>query len=193
MTDRKETCLAAGHWAEAGLKRGLGRAFAPDEAMAILERNRKEGLVLQPSNTVKAEFICSCCGCCCGMLRMQQRLPMPVELWASNFHAAVDVSACTGCGACEKRCQVKVVRLSVRGRKSIVDRERCIGCGLCSPVCPAKALSLHKHTIEGRPPQTREELYAIIMSRKKGLPAKLRLNGKLVVDALRTGRTDLLK
>jgi Pyruvate/2-oxoacid:ferredoxin oxidoreductase delta subunit len=193
VTDRKETCMAVGHWAEAGLKNGLGRALTLNEALTILERNQQEGLVLQPSNTEKAEFICSCCGCCCGMLRMQQRLPKPVELWASNFYAAVDAEVCTGCGACIKRCQVKAVRRSAKGRQSIVDLDRCIGCGLCIPICPAKAVSLRKKAVEVRPPQTREDLYEIIMSQKKGLTAKLRLAGKLVVDAIRTGRVDLLK
>lgn len=74
------------------------------------------------------DFICSCCGCCCGMLRMHQRLPKPVELWASNFYAAVDAEACTGCGTCIKRCQVNAVRLSAKDRQCIVDLDRCIGC-----------------------------------------------------------------
>ena len=36
--------------------------------IAIIEENQREGLVLQPSNTRDIDFVCSCCGCCCGIL-----------------------------------------------------------------------------------------------------------------------------
>ena len=60
VTDRKETCFAVGTMAQAALRSGIGREITLDESMSILERNQKQGLVLQPSNTEKAEFICSC-------------------------------------------------------------------------------------------------------------------------------------
>jgi hypothetical protein len=60
------------------------------------------------------------------------------------------------------------------------------------PTCPKKAISIHKKAVEIRPPQTKDELYDIIMARKKGKLGKLKLTGKLIVDAVRTGRTDLL-
>ncbi|MBM4314926.1 MAG: 4Fe-4S dicluster domain-containing protein [Deltaproteobacteria bacterium] len=193
LTDRKETCYAVGHMAEAVLRCGIGRGITLDESLSILELNQKEGLVLQPSNTQKAEFICSCCGCCCGMLGMQKRLPRPLDFWSANFYALVDPDACNGCGICEKRCQVGAARVSETIRQSEIDLNRCIGCGVCVPTCPKKALSLQKKRVETRPPQTREELYERIMSQKKGKLAKLTLAGKLVIDALRTGQTHLLR
>ena len=98
LTDRKETCLAIGSIARMVLRSGTGREITRDEAMSIIAQNQKQGLVLQPSNTQKAEFICSCCGCCCGMLRTHQNLPKPLKFWASNFYAAVDRVTCEGCG-----------------------------------------------------------------------------------------------
>jgi len=193
LTDRKETCYAVGHMAEAVLRCGIGREISLDESMSILERNQKEGLVLQPSNTQKAEFICSCCGCCCGMLGMQKLLPKPLDFWTTNFYALVDADACNGCGVCEKRCQVGAARVTETTRQSAIDLNRCIGCGICVPACPKKALSLQKKTVETRPPQTREELYDRIMAHKKGSLAKMTLAGKLVFDALRTGQSHLLK
>jgi len=100
VTDRKETCLAIDAMARVALRNGIGREITLDESMAILEQNQKQGLVLQPSNTEKAEFICSCCGCCCGMLAVHRKLPKPIDFWASNFYAVVDTAACDGCGAC---------------------------------------------------------------------------------------------
>jgi len=193
VTDRKETCFAVADMARAVLRTGLGREFSLDESISILEQNQKDGLVLQPSNTERAEFICSCCGCCCGMLAVHKVLPKPVDFWASNFYAVVDADACSGCGNCEKRCQVGAAKLSEKDGKSSVDLNRCIGCGLCVPTCPEKAIFLEKKKKEVRPPETREDLYDIIMSHKKGKLGKLGVTGKLMVDAIRTGQTHLLK
>jgi NAD-dependent dihydropyrimidine dehydrogenase PreA subunit len=193
ITNRKETCFASGSMAQAVLRHGIGREIGLDESLSILDENQKEGLVLQPSNTEKAEFICSCCGCCCGMLNMHKSLPKPVDFWASNFYAAVDTDACTGCGNCEKRCHVGAARVSEQKQKTSVDLNRCIGCGLCIPTCPQEAISLQKKLKEVRPPPTRDDLYDIIMSHKKGRFGKLKITGKLVIDAIRTGQTHLLR
>jgi Pyruvate/2-oxoacid:ferredoxin oxidoreductase delta subunit len=192
-TDRKETCLAVGSMARMALLSGAGREITRDEAMSIIEKNQKQGLVLQPSNTEIAEFICSCCGCCCGMLRTQQKLPKPLDFWASNFQAAVDRDTCEACGACERRCQVGAVSVSEKKQPAVVDLERCIGCGVCVPVCPTKSITLVKKPAEIKPPRTREDLHEIIMAGKKSRLGKLKLTGKLIVDAIRTGHTDLLK
>jgi Pyruvate/2-oxoacid:ferredoxin oxidoreductase delta subunit len=179
--------------AQAVRRSGIGREIKLDEALSILEKNQKQGLVLQPSNTEKAEFICSCCGCCCGMLGMHKTLPKPVDFWASNFYAVVDTDACDGCGNCEKRCQVGAASVSEKKQQSSVDLNRCIGCGVCIPTCPKKAMSLQKKPTEVKPPQTREDLYDIIMAHKKGRLGKLKVTGKLFIDAIRTGQTHLLK
>ena len=193
VTDRKETCLAIGHIAQHALMGDFGRELTRDEAMSILEINQKQGLVLQLSNTEKAEFICSCCGCCCGLLGVHKHIPKPVDFWVSNFHAVVDKSACDGCGVCEKRCQISAVHVCEKEQPAVVNLDRCIGCGLCVPTCPRNAMTLLKNPTEVRPPETREELYDIIMSNKKGRLGKLKLTGKLVVDAIKTGQTNLLK
>ena len=192
-TDRKETCLAIGSMARMVLPGGAGREITRDEAMSIIEKNQKQGLVLQPSNTEKAEFICSCCGCCCGMLRTHQSLPKPLDFWASNFQAVVDRATCEGCGACEKRCQVGAVSVSEKKQPAVVHLDRCLGCGVCVPGCPTRSITLVKKPTEVRPPQTREDLQKIIMAGKKGRLGKLKLTGKLIVDSVRTGHLNLLK
>lgn len=193
VTNRKETCFAFGSTAQAVLRRGSGREITLDETMSILEQNQKQGLVLQPSNTQKAEFICSCCGCCCGILSMHKSLPKPINFWASNFYAVIDTDACDGCGICETRCQAGAASISEKTQQSSIDLNRCIGCGICIPACPSKAISLQKKPAEVKPPQTREDLYDIIMSHKKGKLGKLKVTGKLFIDASLTGQTHLLK
>jgi electron transport complex protein RnfB len=175
------------------LKSGNGREIAKDEALAILEQNQKEGLVLQPSNTEKVDFICSCCGCCCGMLAVHKSLPKPLDFWATNFLAEVDADKCDACGACENSCQVGAVVVSEEKRYAVVAPARCLGCGVCVTSCPTDAITLSKKPTEVRPPQTREDLYEIIMTHKKDKLRKLKLTGKLVVDTIRTGKANPLK
>jgi Pyruvate/2-oxoacid:ferredoxin oxidoreductase delta subunit len=193
VTERKETCLAIGSMADMALLSGNGREISRNEAMAIIDQNQKQGLVLQPSNTEKAEFICSCCGCCCGMLDLHKNIPKPLDFWASNFQAVVDTETCEGCGTCEEWCQVGAVSASENNQHAVVDLNRCLGCGVCVSNCPTESISLVKNPSEVTPPTTREELYEIIMAKKKGRLGKLKLTGKMFVDAVRTGQTNLLK
>jgi Pyruvate/2-oxoacid:ferredoxin oxidoreductase delta subunit len=192
-TERRETCLAIGSMARMALVSNIGREIARDKALSIIDHNQQEGLVLQPSNTEAAEFICSCCGCCCGMLRMQQDLPKPIDFWVSNFYATVERDTCEGCSICVKRCQVGAVGVSAKKQPAVVNRDRCIGCGVCVPACPTQSITLVKKPAEVRPPQTREDLHDIIMAGKKGRLGKLKLTGKLLVDAVQTRHMNLLK
>lgn len=186
VTDRQETCLGVGHLAQISIQNNFGREINRQEAISILEQNQKEGLVLQPSNTQKAEFICSCCGCCCGMLIAHKNLPKPLNFWATNFYAVVDVNSCVGCGTCEDICQVNAMKVNENERHAFVNLDRCLGCGVCVVNCPNDSIALSKKTAEQVPPQTREELYDIIMENKKGKFGKLLLTGRLLVDAIRT-------
>jgi NAD-dependent dihydropyrimidine dehydrogenase PreA subunit len=193
VTDRKETCLDFGEMAQSFLISGRGREITRQEAVAIIEQNQKDGLLLQVSNTKKTFHVCSCCGCCCGFLEILKKLPKPLAFWSSNFHATVDGSTCDGCGVCAKRCQMGAIQAASKNRLAMVDHSLCIGCGLCVPTCPKQALHLEGNAVPLSPPDTRQDLYDVIMTRKKGKWEKLKLTGKLFVDAVRTGRTDLLK
>jgi NAD-dependent dihydropyrimidine dehydrogenase PreA subunit len=193
MTDRNETCLAIGSTAQSVLLSGNGREISREEALSIIEKNQDQGLVLQPSNTLKAEFVCSCCGCCCGMLNVYKSLPKPLEFWAANYQTVVTPDTCTGCGICVERCQVNAIRVSEHDEQAVIDPQRCLGCGHCISDCPTQSLSLHKKSSETTPPPTREELYDVIMANKKGRLEKLKLTGKLIGDAVRSRKTDILK
>ncbi len=190
VTQRSETCMALGSIAESVLEMGVGRKICREEAMAIMDENQKEGLVLQPANAKTPNFICSCCGCCCGMLNIQKSLPIPMNFWASNFQAAIDPAGCNGCGICLKRCQADAI--VIKEKTAVVDKNRCLGCGLCVPTCPANAVTLATSGIT-RPPDTREALYEILLAGKKDRLARVKLYGKLARDIIRTGDVRLLK
>ncbi len=193
ITDRKDTCLSMGSMAQTAISAGAGREISREKATAFIEQNEKEGLVLQPSNSERIEFICSCCGCCCGMLGIYQNLPRPLDFWATNYYAAVDEESCESCGLCVKRCQVEAVAIAKKKQPAAVNQDRCLGCGLCVPACPTKAITLVKKPAEVKPPETREELHEILANGRKGSLEKLKLTGKLVIDTVRTGHYNLLK
>jgi electron transport complex protein RnfB len=168
VTSRTETCLGMGSMAKTVLLRGHGREVSREEALGILQQNQDDGLVLQPANAQRPEFVCSCCGCCCGMLRIQKMLPHPIDFWACNFQAEINTEACTGCGLCVKRCQVNAVVLKGTPKKAVIGETRCIGCGLCVPTCPADAIHLVPVERETVPPEDEEHLNETIMSNRKG-------------------------
>ena len=136
----EESCLQFGLAAQSVVHMGRGRAISREETLAILQRAEETGLVLQPANAKNPLFICTCCGCCCGVLRLLKRDPKPASLVASPFVASLNPDTCKGCGICTKRCQMEA--LHVDNKKAILDLDRCIGCGLCVDTCVTKSLTL---------------------------------------------------
>jgi NAD-dependent dihydropyrimidine dehydrogenase PreA subunit len=165
VTDREETCLGAGVFAHMYINQGWGREISKDEMMEIINTNESEGLVLQPSNSEKLEFVCSCCGCCCGLLRGKGSLPKPVDFFTTNFHSEVDHDLCTQCGTCVDLCQMKA--LSFQDDLLMINLDRCIGCGVCVANCPETAISLKKREKEIVPHETMEDTYASIMNNRQ--------------------------
>ena len=136
----EESCLQFGLAAESVVQMGRGRAITREETLEILRRAEETGLVLQPANSKNPLFICTCCGCCCGVLRLLKRDPKPASLVSSPFVASLDTSTCKGCGICTKRCQMEAIH--VENKKAIFNSDRCIGCGLCIDTCRTKSLTL---------------------------------------------------
>ena len=178
-TERLETCMAFRDVARMCIQYGKGRPLDKAEALEIARRNEEDGLVLQPSNTRAPDFICACCACCCGMLKMHRLLPRPMDFWAANFQAVVDKAKCTACGLCVERCQVAAASMAAGGEAAVISRQRCIGCGLCVPTCPAGAIRLEPAKAATVPPSTEDDLYEHIMSHKKGAWGKMKVAARL--------------
>jgi hypothetical protein len=102
----EESCLSFGVLAEYVVHIDLGRAISQDESLAILHRAEDAGQVLQPANAKDPIFLCTCSGCCCGVLRSLKLHPAPASLASSAFVASLDTETCQGCGTCVERCQM---------------------------------------------------------------------------------------
>ncbi len=162
----KESCLGIGEAAASMLRQGRGREISLGEALGILAQNKADGLVLQPANAKEPEFICSCCGCCCGMLGYLKTLDHPLEHWTTSYQASVDPALCSACGLCETRCQIAAIALDSGSGTWRVDENRCIGCGLCASKCPSEAIRLSKREPLRTPPENADELYRTIKANR---------------------------
>ena len=137
----KEACFLFGAHADYYVDNKMGRYIDMEEARKIVAGNVEAGLVMQPFNSQKVGGMCSCCGCCCGVLRSLKKQPSPAEAVKSNYYAEVIAEDCTACETCVDRCQMEAIEVD---DVAVVDLNRCIGCGLCVPTCPTEAMKLVK-------------------------------------------------
>lgn len=136
-----DVCLQFGPFARFLIQRGFGREITREEAHRILQRSRDAGLIHTSNNTRDhVDFICNCCGCCCGILQSVKSSTMPSMAAASNYVVQVDQERCVACGECVERCHMEAIRVEIQGAQ--VDPQRCVGCGVCANFCPSEALAL---------------------------------------------------
>ena len=178
-TDLRETCLVFNQVAQRFLDWGIARSIAKEEALGILEKAQEAGLVLQPQNTQQPEFVCCCCGDCCGILTSVKRFPRPADMYATNYYAEVDPELCNGCEECIERCQLDA--RTMVDSVATVDLDRCIGCGNCVVICDSDANRLQKKEEEVLPPKDTESLYMKIMSKKVGKWNMLKMGAKILL------------
>jgi len=139
-----ETCLAFSREENAYDESPVsGRTITRDEALEVLEAAEKEGLVHCTYNFEHDQmFVCNCCSCCCGFLRLLTEYETPYGLVRSNWEAVIDEEVCAECGVCaNERCPVEGVAETDDGGYRVI-RERCIGCGVCVVSCPTEAMQL---------------------------------------------------
>jgi Na+-translocating ferredoxin:NAD+ oxidoreductase subunit B len=170
---------------------GRGRAITQEEALDIVKHAKDAGLVLQPSNSKTASFICCCCGCCCGVLRNLKLQSNPAELIVSAYVATLDREECIGCSLCLERCQMDALRMT--GDRITLDANRCIGCGLCVTTCPTGALTLSRKPAPDQPRIPRTMAHTMLQlayKRGKLTPGSLvEMVAKSQWDRLRGRRT----
>jgi Na+-translocating ferredoxin:NAD+ oxidoreductase subunit B len=118
-----------------------------EEALALLDKTEKIGLVHTVSNVADGViYVCNCCGCCCGILRGITEFGIEKSVAASNYYSVIDPAKCQGCGTCIERCHMKAI--TAQNDISIVNLAKCIGCGLCVTGCPVKVARLERKAEE---------------------------------------------
>jgi len=135
-----ESCLTFGVGAQWYIDNGLGREISKEECLEILDKAEEAALVVAPSNAQAFVNVCTCCSCCCNMLKGLRTFERPADHAGSSFQAKIDPDICTACGTCLERCQIEAI---IEGDDfNEVDLVRCIGCGLCVSTCPAEAIEM---------------------------------------------------
>lgn len=157
-----EVCLAIAPLPGLFDKSTRGRVLNREQAYELLKQTEAAGLVHMTSNVQNGHiYICSCCKCCCGVLRTINELNMPAwDVVNSDYYAVIDPEACTACGLCAaERCQVGAIAQDA-GAFHIVP-QKCIGCGLCISTCPTEAIAMVKKDAEllETPPATENDWF----------------------------------
>ncbi len=142
----EETCMALGMAADYLIGMGHGRYISKEEAMDILKKCEKRGMVHTTMNVQKGQdslFICNCCPDCCVVLRELATYENPLTYAISNFKPEFDLDACKACGVCVKMCALSALSLT-EDKELQFTETKCIGCGICASNCPQKAIKLVK-------------------------------------------------
>ena len=163
-----ENCLKYDEMAEFVIDKGIARQISKDEAMHILEKSEREGLVHMVDNTQgQVKHTCNCCGDYCwnvGIIR--RRKIRRDQLMAVYFIRETELDECIGCGACADICPVDAVAI-VDGLP-VVDMDWCIGCGVCAVTCPADVIRISRRLNESAP-ENFHDLHQRIKREKKAL------------------------
>ena len=136
-----EVCLQVNKGASYTIERGSGREISKEEALEIIEKTEKAGLVHVTMNKASiGSFICNCCGCCCQSFTLL--ISDGVNLCDPSRYVPVnDENLCSLCGTCIDRCWFKAIIIN-DDQKIEIDQEKCMGCGQCSISCPENAIQM---------------------------------------------------
>jgi electron transport complex protein RnfB len=177
-TDLRESCLQIGKdHARQYVDMGIARYITREEALQVLEKAEKDGLILQPENSQRPEAICCCCGDCCALLTMVAKSPRPAALYAANYYVEVKPELCNGCQACVTRCHLGA-RFMANGIAA-VNLDRCIGCGNCVSTCKPGATRLVQKVKKQAPPRDKTAMNLEMISTKQGKWHSLKLRIKM--------------
>ncbi|MBI5119141.1 4Fe-4S binding protein [Candidatus Poribacteria bacterium] len=137
-----EVCLAFDADAEHLIQAGFARKVSLQEAVEITRRAADAGLVHCTTNTKSADFLCSCCGCCCDILAGITKMKTPTTVATSRFLPNVLEDQCSHCGTCIEKCHMKAMKDT--GDVPQATTDKCIGCGVCVHLCPTGAIIMRQ-------------------------------------------------
>lgn len=110
---KEDMCIQLGDAAEYYIRTGRGREITKDEAIEIIKKAERDGLMHQIPNTEgegHTHAICNCCGCSCYAMRAAGMYHNP-DMVRSNYVSTIDPEKCVGCGECVEVCPTNAIRL----------------------------------------------------------------------------------
>jgi len=137
-----ENCIQLGALADMLIQEGFGKKISKEEAKEIMKQSAEIGLVLATDNIAKfSNILCSCCECCCGMIRGLTRFDNPRAIAKANFISTIDENLCVACETCIDRCKFGAITVNDIAQ---VNPDKCVGCGLCAVTCPSDAIIMKR-------------------------------------------------
>jgi Pyruvate/2-oxoacid:ferredoxin oxidoreductase delta subunit len=136
-----EVCMSFGIGARFAIDKGMGREVSKREALEILMRSERAGLVHCSVNRQQLDFVCNCCADHCVILEVALAQPKPGLALNSGYQPKLDPEGCNACEECVERCPATALAMS-GDEVPVVDLDRCFGCGVCATTCPTEAFTL---------------------------------------------------
>ena len=158
-----DVCAGMGWGADLLIEKGLARRVSREEFMETKQRASEAGLIHMVDNLVDPVQVCSCCTCCCSVMRIIKDYNIPTIIVGSHFEAVINEASCNGCGKCARICPMDAISMTGKGKekKARIDYARCIGCGLCIPKCnKTMALALRERPGHKEPSKNPIAYYA---------------------------------
>jgi electron transport complex protein RnfB len=154
-----ENCVGFGDAAELLIRNGKMRRVEKRDVLEIKAEAEAAGLASFIIETELGKSVsgasCSCCGCCCGALRMISQFNAPGLIAPPHFMPEVDLTNCTYCSRCAKICPVGAMVVDAKGKSHQHLSERCIGCGLCAVACDKQhAIQMEPTSKYRKPPKS---------------------------------------
>ena len=151
--------MAFGPLADFLVERNLARPADKTEIFEAAHRAAEAGLVHLTDNVARANFLCSCCSCCCTGLKIINQFNFPWMIAKSHYQTELDSARCEACGKCAIRCPTGA--LAIEDKQLVLDDQRCIGCGVCVSACDRNtALSLVERSTYELPNESMSQLAA---------------------------------
>lgn len=110
---KEEMCIQLDDAAEYYIRTGRGREVTKEEALEIIRKAERDGLMHQIPNTEgegHTHAICNCCGCSCYAIRAAGMYRNP-DMVRSNYVSNINPDNCVGCGECIEVCPTNAIKL----------------------------------------------------------------------------------